>query len=374
LCGEGIHRTFINLVAATHIPAIKIYTTAGSTAAIIGGGLSDFAINCNGTTDGVLISAIFPWPITRGVYENICIRNTKIGFKAISDTGNIIYQNTFRSIWVLGPTPIQQYAFYTSSACYNSWSNLEASDVGAQAYGFYMTEFASVLTNLTGDGVSFIDIPFGICSNFVIETIKAATPVVNTAVRFNRIGLATNITLLDIDDAQCSYGVVLGSLPINLQNVEIFNPSLPYPSYPLATGGGSGTISNFKTGGGFKVEQYEPDITQRYSIIESPTLTQFSLTGARNGTQAAVPDSTATTVYTVPNVTQGTFLVTVGVIGPGATDWSSTYLLVTQQATTYITSLHTGSYVTAVMSGLNLRVTQTSGSAADVVWSCSQLN
>ena len=50
LCGEGINRTFINLVAATQIPVVKIYTTAGSTAAIVGGGLSDFSINCNGTT------------------------------------------------------------------------------------------------------------------------------------------------------------------------------------------------------------------------------------------------------------------------------------------------------------------------------------
>ena len=420
--GENMASTTINIVSATNIPAIKVYTSPSIGKTIFGGGVSNLHITCNGNCDGILISALYPYPITRAIYENIRINNTVIGFKGIGDTANIVYMNIFRNIIVEGSSA---YGFYANGCCYNLWEHIESSGVSNTSFAFAILDAGATLNNFTSEGVGFIDIPYGSCSNYTVETISAATPATPVAVKFNRASNVSNVTLIDVDNSKCQYGIALGNDSIDLNGVKFINLTTTPPYYPLTCDpGGSGVISNFMPSGGYKIEQYQPTVAKDYKFVNCPLLTNiynlnshivtslptatesfradiFSVNGVggdqdksylctNDGTGAyqwsslvstlsgsiSVPTATATSFFTLPTVSPGFWIISISLNSNAVDTWSSTYLVSTQNATSNITPLHagTGTGFSLSISALTLKMNQSSGNTFDMNWSITRLS
>jgi len=94
-----------------------------------------------------------------------------------------------------------------------------------------------------------------------------------------------------------------------------------------------------------------------------------------SGTTSAIPSGTATTVYTLPNVSAGTWIVTAAV--PGAGDvafYNASSIVHTSGTSTKSVSLSTAIGLSISVSGLSLQVTQSSGISIAVTWTILRLS
>ena len=94
-----------------------------------------------------------------------------------------------------------------------------------------------------------------------------------------------------------------------------------------------------------------------------------------SGTTSAIPSGTATTVYTLPNVSAGTWIVTAAV--PGAGDvafYNASSIVHTSGTSTKSVPLSTAIGLSISVSGLSLQITQSSGISIAVTWAILRLS
>lgn len=99
-----------------------------------------------------------------------------------------------------------------------------------------------------------------------------------------------------------------------------------------------------------------------------------SIVRTANGVVANVASSTDVLLTALPNLPIATYLVTVCLTAGGAPNWTSNYILNTQQTTSSFAALlaATGG-VSISMSGLNLMCRQTSGIVYSITWSLTRI-
>jgi hypothetical protein len=292
IIGQSFSTTIINLVSVTEVPAFNVDSTAF---VILGGGIFNLKINCNSTCKGIQLVSTAIYPITRMVFENIWIQDATSGVYINSGAGNTVYSNRFVNILVTGN--VTQYGFYSNGGAYNEFDHCEATGITNTAWAIYMSQAGSVYTNITTDGVCFISDPFGLVNGFVIETINASSPITTTALKFNAILNAQNITLIDVETSKCNYGINLGSANINLSDVNITNLSTTAPYYTLIFDtSASGVICNYyqNTTPTYLLEQYvSATLLASFKFINCGTITKVSNLGSN--LVASLP--TASAVY-----------------------------------------------------------------------------
>jgi hypothetical protein len=91
-------------------------------------------------------------------------------------------------------------------------------------------------------------------------------------------------------------------------------------------------------------------------------------------TSITAPNVTATTLFALPNVQFATYLVTAGIISGDVANYQAVALVCTQGTSAKITPLVSGDLLTLGISGLNVRVTQSSGLIQDVEGFLTRLN
>lgn len=274
--GEGADRTTIKN-SAGGVPAFDIHTSATITT-IFGGGIRNLAIDCaSAGGDGVTVTAVHPYPITRMVFENIIVFNCRNGFYLTSDTANIVYMNRLQNILVAG---ITANGFYSTGCAYNVYDQIEASNVANTGRSFNITDAGASLRHLTCEGVSFIDVPYGTVDGYVTETISASSPVTDVCVKFNRALSVRDVTLVDVDNAKCQYGIVLGNSNIALRGVNFVYTTATPSNFPiLVDAGGTGVIENVSGADGYLIESYNTTISADFKLINCPGLTDVSNVG-----------------------------------------------------------------------------------------------
>lgn len=93
------------------------------------------------------------------------------------------------------------------------------------------------------------------------------------------------------------------------------------------------------------------------------------------GTTASTPSGTPVTIYTLPNIPDGTWLVTASV--PGASDaayYNASSIVHSSNASTKAIALATATGMAISVSGLNLQTTQASGISIAMHWSILRLS
>jgi hypothetical protein len=279
IIGQSFSTTIINLVSASEVPAFNVNSSSFT---ILGGGIFNLRINCNSTCKGIQLVSTAVYPVTRMVFENIWIVDATSGVYINSGAGNTVYSNRFVNILVTGN--VTKYGFYSNGGAYNEFDHCEATGITNTAWAIYMTQAGSVYTNIAVDGVCFINDPFGLVNGFVIETINASSPISTIALKFNAILNAQNITLIDIDNSKCTYGINLGSANINLSDVNITNISTTAPYYTLIFDtSASGVICNYyqSTTPTYLLEQYvSATLLASFKFINCGTVTKVSNLGS----------------------------------------------------------------------------------------------
>jgi hypothetical protein len=92
-----------------------------------------------------------------------------------------------------------------------------------------------------------------------------------------------------------------------------------------------------------------------------------------SGTVSAAT-ATATTIATLPNVTNGTYIVSCGLAAGDPTNYSAVSLVTVDATVLRITNLQTAAFMSITISGQTVRVTQTSGITQTVYFTLTRVS
>jgi len=189
-------------------------------------------------------------------FDNIYIENCTTGIY-FSDNGTTVYRNTFNQIKIF---IVSEYGFCLLGGCYNTFSNIEATIVGDDAFAIYSFCTLSVWENVATDGCIQSNGSRNVWNAVSIETIDCDTPP--SEVAFFLAGESTVINSLiiaEVANSKCPIGIKVynGDQTINgFQSI-----GTDYPEYPieLDEASSSGVINSAYKVGGYTLSDIYPD-------------------------------------------------------------------------------------------------------------------
>lgn len=278
LVGEGLDLTVLKVFSSQPRAAVLVRPDVGGY--VWGGGVERLKLEGNGNCDGILLEATAPSAISQMAFRDLQIRNVRDALVLRGSTSNEVYMNTFENLKVTG---VSRCGVAVTTAAYNSFLNVEVTGVGDGAYAFHVEGAGSYLRNLTSDGCCFFDVPFGSVDQLTVEGMLARKPPSKTCIEFRRLLSARNLTLIDIPNGKCSFGVAMRDQGWVLDSVRVIDTGGGRPDFPLgAYPASSGTIINWTGPSQHRVEAYlGADPLQRLHIINSPDLTETAGGGLR---------------------------------------------------------------------------------------------
>jgi hypothetical protein len=132
----------------------------------------------------------------------------------------------------------------------------------------------------------------------------------------------------------------------------------------------SGTAGNIVSG--FTNQLYlHPSSGVSIGNTTDPGATNLSVSGTTNtasGTQSAL-NATATTIYTMPTLPQGLYVVQAALGNNAPATFTAVSLITQGNGTSRATALATATNMTISVSGLNIQATQSAGGTATISWS-----
>lgn len=222
--GDGVERSILVVSAGKGQPAIHV--RAKTTDSIIGFALSGIRLTGTPTSDpcdGIRLSTDGNGAaIHQAVLRDLFIVNIGTG---VSLAG-VVYRSTFDNITVSGR--ITRYGFYCDAGfedlTYNSFRDLEATNVASGAYAYWLHSNFSNFTNLTADGCCYFSSPGGSIRNLAIEQITADKPPSTTAVQLNQVQTVDGINLIGVDPQKCRDGVHVIGQGLTLRGIRFVAP------------------------------------------------------------------------------------------------------------------------------------------------------
>lgn len=116
---------------------------------------------------------------------------------------------------------------------------------------------------------------------------------------------------------------------------------------------------------------------QAAALLDDLTVTNALTAGAfktQSGVQAAAVDLTVYTIFTAPTLTNGTYIVSCGLLAGNPTGYSAVSLVSVDQATLRATPLQTATGMAISVSGQNIRAAQNSGSTQSFYWTVTRVS
>lgn len=245
--------------AGKNVVTLRLYTASTSTPALlvdvpnnssfIGGRIGGMTIECNGgAARGIGLrvqTTATNSAVSQSIFEELFILNCNVG---VSMTG-VIYMSTFRNITVSGG--VGAYGWFVTSAqevIYNSFTDLEVTNVENGAYAYYFQVLATQFRNLTADGVVYFSNPYGCVKGLYIEGIYCATPVSTTVVQLNQCDALEDVAIINCPTAKTNIAISVAGR-CNIRNVRWPDSGAGnQPAQPLLLSGGSrGTVDGYQT-------------------------------------------------------------------------------------------------------------------------------
>lgn len=103
------------------------------------------------------------------------------------------------------------------------------------------------------------------------------------------------------------------------------------------------------------------------------TISTPQIFSSQNGTVSA-PNNTPTTMFTAPNVVNGTWIVCAGLATNDPNSWAEVAIISTQQTGSKATTIVNGANIGITVSGLDVQVSQSSGAPQTVYWSATRIS
>lgn len=266
IVGDGGDVSIINLAVSSAQPAFDIEPAVAGYIWLLG--IHGVRINCKAGAvagDGISIASTSPSAVSQCSFSDLQIRDFRDGIVLTGTSGNEIYINEFHNIKLVGASLSGagvndvRYGLKVTTAVYNTFRNIEVTNIGNAGYAVYCEGAGSHFEQITTDGVSYIDSPFGVIDHWTVETVQATTPVSNTCLNIVRLLSARNLTLIEVDNAKCEYGINVNSAGTLVDTIRVEQSGGDRPNYPVSFGSGSsGVLVNWKGSGAFKVEVYTP--------------------------------------------------------------------------------------------------------------------
>lgn len=272
--GDGVEFSIILGSVGNDKPIFHVY--AKETDSIIGFRLSSLKLICQSgdeICDGIRLSTGGGGAaIHQSAINNIFISNVGIGV-AIS---GVVYRCCFENITVSGA--VENYGFYSDKdfidVTYNSFWNLEVTNVKSGAYAYWIHSNFSNMLNITADGCGYFSMPGGSIRNISVEGISASKPASDTVLQLNQVQTVEGINLLGIDPKKCAYGIeIIGQATI-IRGVRCMAEQ-PHRLFKLGQNS-EGVIAGVQT---------EKESQMIESYVPKSTLDGWVLQGARSITR-----------------------------------------------------------------------------------------
>jgi len=131
---------------------------------------------------------------------------------------------------------------------YNTFENLEVTNVADNAYALYCDTASGHWHNITADGCCYFAGAYTVIDGLAIETINATTPPSTKAIQCSQIMSLSNVALVSVANSKCQYGIDYFAPTVNINNVRV--PDAGAGNQPnrilYLYDGQKGVISNFQ--------------------------------------------------------------------------------------------------------------------------------
>ena len=300
--GDGGDATIINLTVDTAKEAIRVEpATAGY---IWFAELEGFRVNCKAGAvagDGIVVTSTAPSAVSQCYIRNVEIRDFRDGITFAGITSNEVYINEIDNVKLVGATLVAgandvRFGLSVAGAVYNTFRNIEITNVGNAGRAVFCTGASNHFQQITTDGVSYIDSPWGVIDHWTIETIQCTTPLSSAALTVVRLASLRAVTLLEVANAKCQYGIAVnaGSQGMTISDVTVEQSSGNRPDYPLTIPpASSGTVIDWKGAGAYLVESYtDASYIEAWRFINSSDITDREI-GVKNVASGGKPTAIA---------------------------------------------------------------------------------
>lgn len=287
--GDGSNETIFNLVRSTVTNALFIGPTADNQY-MVGSRFQGFRINCSAGSavcDGIYLrTGATNSVITQTQFDDIDIRDCRDGW----NIGGVLYMLRFNNLRVVGTSQYGFNAYGSKEIVYNSFTNIEVTNVGSAAYAYYFgpnlaaTMAGAQMSNITCDGCCYFSMPYSHIDGLVVEGISAAS-VPNTAlITVNQVSELSNVALINIPNSKCLVGIYILAQSIFVHGIRIpggTNTPEQTVTFAPASGGVLTNVFNESSGTIQKIESYtSSSILQQWTINACETITDIGLVQA----------------------------------------------------------------------------------------------
>jgi len=275
--GDGNNATIFNLVSPTVTVAFLV-GPSGDNQYLWGGRLSGFRVNCDGgaaVCDGIkLQTGAVNSVITQTVFDDILVWNCRDGFIL----SGVLYMLDFTNCKVVGTTRHGFTAEGNKEIVYNSFRNIEVTNVASTAYAFWFgpdlaaTMGGTYMSNITADGCCYFVMPYSHIDGLIIEGIAAAATPNTVAITIGQIAELSNTALINIPNAKCAVGIYVLAQHINIHGLRtpgnVNTPEKLITFAPASSGILTGVFAE-ATGTLQRLEDYsDPDVLANWKIAE----------------------------------------------------------------------------------------------------------
>lgn len=222
--GDGVERSILLGAVAKGAPVLHVH--ASPTDSIMGLAISGIQLDCSHGSE--LCDAIHlssggnGAALHQAVLRNLYIINVAVGIKI----SGVVYRSIFDNITI--SKRVTEYGFYCDidfeDITYNSFSNIEVTNVGDGAYSYWIHSNYSNFTNLTSDGCSYFSSPGGTIRNLAVEGVSSRRPASTTLIQFNQIQSVQGINLININPERCPLGIKVIGQAVILQAIRCVGP------------------------------------------------------------------------------------------------------------------------------------------------------
>ena len=302
--GDGKVRSTLKLYTA-NTATFALVCNIPNNFSIIGLDIGHIGIVCNG---GAAKGSGVYWGTTAtnsafstSAMHDMVVRDCTIGFSL----NGVVYMSEFARITVTGTDDAGwRTRGLAGQVIYNTYQNLEVTNVASNAYAYDFESQASYYKNLSSDGCAYFDGAYSSIDGYVVEGITAATPKSTYAIECNQIMSVRNIDIINVPTAKCQYGLSVFSPNFGVSGIRV--PDSGAGNQPdrllLLFGGQTGTIADIHCDRAVvnKLETYLSDaILNNFVLTGCSTVTDRGLSYAQGTWTPTYPTNWSTAPTTI---------------------------------------------------------------------------
>jgi hypothetical protein len=298
------------------------------------------------------------------------LTNSTLGSElAINITdGKLFYKDNANAVQVIGWKTVPTTAGGTGLTVFTANQVFYASSTSAIGQSANLTFNGTTLTT-TGISTSN-NLTFTGTSNRIIGDFSNATASNRVAFQSSTTNGNTGVYIIPNGTATTgNLTISNNSAPDNSSIAQLFATSADVRFASTALGTGTNLPLTIYTAGSERIRVFTSGGVSIGNTTD-PGATNLSVSGTTNtasGNQSAL-NATATTIYTMPTLPQGLYVVQAALGNNAPATFTAVSLITQGNGTSRATALATATNMTISVSGLNIQATQSAGGTATIAW------